>query len=193
MNFRIQDYRQPVLLLLIMLASTSAQAHSGVEAGWLHPLSGVDHLLAMIAIGAWSCQMGGCAIWIVPSAFVCSMLFGGVLGFEQIDLPGVEIGIVLSVILLGLAIALEKTFPVVIAAFGVGIFGIFHGYAHGYEMPVMDNKLAYSAGFLSTTASLHVVGAVGALLILKLPRGRVILCTLGAICALSGVYLATQL
>lgn len=193
MNLRIQNYQQPVLLLLIMLASTSAQAHSGVEAGWLHPLSGVDHLLAMIAIGAWSCQMGGRAIWIVPSAFVCSMLFGGVLGFEQIDLPGVEIGIVLSVILLGLAIALEKTFPAVIAAFGVGIFGIFHGYAHGYEMPVMDNKLAYSAGFLSTTALLHVVGAVGALLILKLPRGRVILCTLGAICTLCGVYLATQL
>ncbi|ARU90717.1 hypothetical protein B9K09_12980 [Pseudomonas sp. M30-35] len=176
-----------------MLASTSAQAHTGVEAGWLHPLSGVDHLLAMIAIGAWSCQMGGRAVWIVPSAFVSFMMLGGLLGFEQVDLPGVEIGIVLSVILLGLAIALEKTFAVAIAAIGVGIFGIFHGYAHGYEMPVMDNKLAYSAGFLSTTAALHVVGAVGAFLVLKLPRGRVILCTLGAICALCGVYLATQL
>lgn len=193
MNFRIQNFQQPVLLLLAMLASTAAQAHSGVQAGWLHPLSGVDHLLAMIAIGAWSCQMGGRAIWIVPSAFVASMLFGGILGFEQIDLPGVEIGIVLSVILLGLAIALKKTFPVVIASLGVGIFGMFHGYAHGYEMPVMDNKLAYSAGFLSTTAFLHVVGAVGAFLLLKLPRGNVILCTLGGICALCGVYLMTQL
>lgn len=193
MTFSIRNYQQPLFLLLIMLTSTAAQAHTGAEAGWLHPLSGADHLLAMIAIGAWSCQMGGRAIWIVPSAFVCSMLLGGILGFEQVDLPGVEIGIVLSVILLGLAIALEKTFPVVIAAFGVGIFGMFHGYAHGYEMPVMDNKLAYSAGFLSTTAALHVVGAVGALLILKLPRGRVILCTLGTICALCGVYLATQL
>lgn len=193
MNVRIHNFQQPLLLLLIMLASTGAQAHTGVEAGWLHPLSGVDHLLAMIAIGAWSCQMGGRAVWIVPSAFVSFMMLGGLLGFEQVDLPGVEIGIVLSVILLGLAIALEKTFAVAIAAIGVGIFGIFHGYAHGYEMPVMDNKLAYSAGFLSTTAALHVVGAVGALLVLKLPRGRVILCTLGAICALCGVYLATQL
>lgn len=193
MTFRTQNCLQPVLLLLIMLASTGAQAHTGVEAGWLHPLSGVDHLLAMIAIGAWSCQMGGRAIWIVPSAFVSFMMLGGLLGFEQVDLPGVEIGIVLSVILLGLAIALEKTFAVAIAAIGVGIFGVFHGYAHGYEMPVMDNKLAYSAGFLSTTAALHVVGAVGALLVLKLPRGRTILCTLGAICALCGVYLMTQL
>ena len=193
MNVRIHNFQQPLLLLLIMLASTGAQAHTGVEAGWLHPLSGVDHLLAMIAIGAWSCQMGGRAVWIVPSAFVSFMMLGGLLGFEQVDLPGVEIGIVLSVILLGLAIALEKTFAVAIAAIGVGIFGIFHGYAHGYEMPVMDNKLAYSAGCLGTTAALHVVGAVGALLVLKLPRGRVILCTLGAICALCGVYLATQL
>ena len=121
MNVRIHNFQQPLLLLLIMLASTGAQAHTGVEAGWLHPLSGVDHLLAMIAIGAWSCQMGGRAVWIVPSAFVSFMMLGGLLGFEQVDLPGVEIGIVLSVILLGLAIALEKTFAVAIAAAGLAL------------------------------------------------------------------------
>ncbi|MFI8479019.1 HupE/UreJ family protein [Pseudomonas sp. NPDC078700] len=193
MNLRTQHLPQLGLWLIIMLVSTGAQAHSGVQAGWLHPLSGMDHLLAMIAIGAWSTQMGGRAIWIVPSAFVCSMMVGGVLGFEQVDLPGVEIGICMSVVLLGLAIAFEKTFPVVIASIGVGIFGMFHGYAHGYEMPVMDNKLTYSAGFLSSTAFLHVVGAVGALLLFKLARGRVILRVLGAICALLGVYLTAQL
>lgn len=182
-----------LLCVVALLASGAVKAHTGVEAGWLHPLSGTDHLLAMIAIGAWSCQMGGRAVWMVPTAFVASMLLGGVLGFEQVDLPGVEIGIVLSVVLLGLAIGLEKTFPVPIAAIGVGLFGMFHGYAHGYEMPVMDDKLGYTFGFLSTTATLHVVGAVGAWGLLKLKYGRGILRLLGFACAACGVYLFTQL
>ncbi|WP_339485424.1 HupE/UreJ family protein [Pseudomonas sp. EL_65y_Pfl2_R95] len=193
MTYRPKQLQQLVIWLLIMFASTGAEAHAGVQAGWLHPLSGLDHLLAMIAIGAWSCQMGRRAIWIVPSAFVGCMMLGGLVGFEQVELPGAEIGICLSVVLLGLAIALEKTFPVAIAALGVGIFGVFHGYAHGYEMPVMDNKLAYSAGFLSTTAFLHVVGAVGATLLFKLTKGRAILQVLGWICAVCGGYLFTQI
>ncbi|QEM82159.2 HupE/UreJ family protein [Halomonas binhaiensis] len=182
-----------LITLFGVLTSTAAEAHTGGSQGWLHPLTGMDHLLAMIAVGAWSSQMGGRAIWIVPSAFVACMLLGGLLGFELIELPGVEIGISLSVILLGLAIGLERTFPVAIAALGVGIFGIFHGYAHGYEMPVMDNKLAYTSGFLATTASLHVFGAISALLLLKLAHGRIVLRILGFVCALLGIYLMFQL
>uniref|UniRef100_UPI003459D9C0 HupE/UreJ family protein n=1 Tax=Halomonas sp. TaxID=1486246 RepID=UPI003459D9C0 len=195
--FHQPAWQWPLAMFLIVLlgvfTSTAAEAHTGGSQGWLHPLTGMDHLLAMIAVGAWSSQMGGRAIWIVPSAFVVCMLLGGLLGFELIELPGVEIGIALSVILLGLAIGLERTFPVALAAAGVGIFGIFHGYAHGYEMPVMDNKVAYTTGFLATTASLHVLGAVVALLLLKLAHGRIVLRILGFICALLGIYLMLQL
>jgi urease accessory protein len=181
------------LLLAGVMVSDLAQAHSGSSAGWLHPLSGLDHLLAMIAVGAWSCQMGGKAIWVVPGAFVCCMLLGGLLGFDQIDLPGTEIGVSLSVVLLGLAIGLKKTFAVAVAALGVGIFGVFHGYAHGYEMPVMDDKFAYAAGFLTTTACLHLIGAVGAWLILKARMGGSILRSLGFICAAAGAWLLATL
>lgn len=190
---------QPLMWLALLLISSYAEAHTGPGAhtgmggGWLHPLSGLDHLLAMLAIGAWSCQMGGRAIWIVPSAFVGSMILGGLLGFQQFNLPGVELGITLSVVLLGLAIGLERTFPVIIAALAVGIFGLFHGYAHGYEMPVMDNKLTYTLGFVATTITLHVVGAVTALLLLKLSSGSRILRLLGWACALSGAWLMFQL
>lgn len=197
--FRSITMFQPLMWLALLLISSYAEAHTGPGAhtslggGWLHPLSGLDHLLAMLAIGAWSCQMGGRAIWIVPSAFVGSMILGGLLGFQQINLPGVELGITLSVVLLGLAIGLERTFPVVIAALAVGIFGLFHGYAHGHEMPVMDNKLTYTLGFVATTVTLHVVGAVTALLLLKLSSGSRILSLLGWACALSGAWLMFQL
>lgn len=182
-----------ILCLLAIIVSSPAQAHTAGSAGWMHPLSGLDHLLAMIAVGAWSCQMGGRAIWIVPGAFVCCMLLGGMIGFEQFDLPYSEVGVSLSVVLLGLAIGMRKTFPVPIAALGVGMFGIFHGYAHGYEMPVMADKLSYVAGFMAATASLHLVGAIGAYLVLRLPRGGVLLRGLGLACALCGGYLTGQL
>lgn len=193
MTANLQRYFNLPVLLTGVCVSEMAQAHAGGAAGWLHPLSGLDHLLAMLAVGAWSCQMGGRAIWIVPSAFVCCMLLGGLLGFDQVNLPGSEIGVSLSVVLLGLAIGMQKTFAVPVAAIGVGVFGIFHGYAHGYEMPVMDDKFAYAAGFLSTTACLHVIGAVGAVLILKLNTGARMLRGLGFICAAAGAWLLTTL
>ncbi len=193
MSAPIKRFMSLPLLLAGVMVSDLAQAHSGGSAGWMHPLSGLDHLLAMIAVGAWSCQMGGRAIWVVPSAFVCCMFLGGLLGFDQIDLPGSEIGVSLSVVLLGLAIGLRKTFAVPVAAFGVGVFGIFHGYAHGYEMPVMDDKIAYASGFLLTTASLHVIGAVGARQMLKMNAGARILRALRFICATCGLRLITNL
>lgn len=193
MSAPIKRFMSLPLLLAGVMVSGLAQAHSGGSAGWMHPLSGLDHLLAMIAVGAWSCQMGGRAIWVVPSAFVCCMFLGGLLGFDQIDLPGSEIGVSLSVVLLGLAIGLRKTFAVPVAAFGVGIFGIFHGYAHGYEMPVMDDKIAYASGFLLTTATLHVIGAVSAWLMLKLNAGARMLQVMGFGCATAGAWLLATL
>lgn len=176
-------------MALLLIQASPAQAHAGMSAGWLHPLSGLDHLLAMIAVGAWSCQIGGRAIWLVPTTFVCFMSLGGFIGFEQLELPGTEIGIALSVLLLGCAIALEQRFPLVIAAATTALFGIFHGYAHGYEMPVMEHKLAYMAGFLATTATLHLIGAIGAHLLRKGVTGNKLLRLLGGICALCGLYL----
>lgn len=182
-----------IWMLVLMGFSTQAFAHSGTAAGWYHPLSGLDHLLAMIAVGAWSVQIGKKAVWIVPSAFVCFMFIGGLIGFEHIEISGTEVGVSLSVVLLGLAIAFRQLLPVTIAAIATGIFGIFHGYAHGYEMPLMDNKITYTIGFLATTATLHIVGAVGAHWILKLHRGGMILRVLGAITGLCGIGLIAQL
>ena len=133
--------------------------------------------------------MGGRAIWLVPSAFVLCMLLGGLAGFHQIDLPGVEIGIAASVLLLGLAIGTASVVPMFIAAATVGMFGVFHGYAHGYEMPVMEDKLRYVGGFLLTTAALHLVGAVGGFHLLKRDRGGPYLQRAGLACAACGGFL----
>lgn len=175
--------------LSLMLLPTMAWAHAGTSAGWLHPLSGIDHLLAMIAVGAWSVQIGGRAVWIVPSAFVCFMFLGGVIGFEHIELPLTEVGVALSVVLLGVAIALRQRLPVLVAASATALFGIFHGYAHGYEMPLMQNKVIYTAGFLTTTASLHLVGAFGAHYLQKARQGNRLLRLSGAASALCGIWL----
>ncbi|TNV10187.1 HupE/UreJ family protein [Buttiauxella sp. B2] len=188
MKFRLSGS----LLFLILLSTAPAYAHVNGEAGWLHPLSGLDHLLAMIAVGAWSSQIGGRAIWIVPSAFVCFMLLGGLAGFENIELPGTEIAVSLSVVLLGTAIALKQKLPVAIAATATALFGVFHGYAHGYEMPLMSNKVAYTLGFLGTTAMLHVIGAVGAYYLLKNPAGDKLLRLLGTVSVICGFYLVSQ-
>ncbi|MDX6021105.1 HupE/UreJ family protein [Scandinavium sp. V105_16] len=177
-----------VMLSLILLPQ-SAWAHAGNSAGWWHPLSGVDHLLAMIAVGAWSVQLGGRAIGLVPLAFVCFMFFGGLLGFEHVELPATEVGVSLSVLLLGLAIAAKQRLPLALAACATGLFGICHGYAHGYEMPVLQNKTLYTVGFMSTTAALHIVGALGAHTLQKMAVGDRVLRLLGAVSALCGIWL----
>ncbi|TFZ52668.1 HupE/UreJ family protein [Serratia proteamaculans] len=184
-----------ILNSLLVLATTSlfsfAYAHTGSSTGWLHPLTGVDHLLAMIAVGAWSVQLGGRAVWIVPSAFVCFMLIGGIIGFEHFELPATEVGVSFSVVLLGLAIYKRKILPVAVAASATALFGIFHGYAHGYEMPVQENKWLYTLGFMAMTATLHLVGAFGAHFLLKAKSGDRILRALGGLSALCGVWLVS--
>lgn len=178
-----------VVVFSLLLLPQSAWAHAGTGAGWWHPLSGIDHLLAMIAVGAWSVQIGGRAVWLVPSAFVCFMFFGGLLGFEHFELPATEVGVALSVVLLGVAIAARQRLPLALAACATGLFGICHGYAHGYEMPVLQNKIIYTVGFLSTTATLHLVGAFGAHYLQKMTIGERVLRLLGAASALCGIWL----
>lgn len=149
----------------------------------------MDHLIAMIAVGAWSAQLGGRAIVYVPSAFLLMMCAGGMLGLLNVELPFTGYGIALSVIMLGLAIAMSQKASLTITALATGIFGICHGYAHGLEIPKQQNVFGYIAGFLITTFGLHVVGAVGGLLLLDDSNGQLILRRLGLAALVVGVYL----
>ena len=180
------------LLTLIGVVLTSGfdmpcYAHGFVGPGWLHPLTGPDHMLAMLAIGAWSAQRGGAALYTVPSLFVASMAAGGVAGLLHWTIAGTELLIALSVLGLGLAIALESRLWLPIALALVAVFGLAHGYAHGSAMPTAEGRIANVAGFLATTAGLHIVGAVAGLLALEHPSGRTWLRSSGALTAVAGV------
>jgi len=151
----------------LLVTAPLAQAHPGHEGdglvwdfsgGFAHPLSGWDHLLAMIAVGLWAAQLGGRARWLVPSAFVGVMALGAAVGHAGLMLPGVEQGIAASVLVLGLLIATAVRLPVAAGMTLVGIFAVFHGIAHGAEMPATAGGLSYGAGFVVATALLHAVG-----------------------------------
>jgi urease accessory protein len=154
-------------LLIAVLASIVpgvAWAHVGVgEAtgfahGFFHPITGVDHVLAMVAVGMFAANLGGRALWAVPLTFVTVMAVGGALGIGGIAIPFVETGIAVSVIVLGAAVALRWKWPVIAAMALAGLFAVFHGHAHGAEMPVDASGLGYAAGFMTATALLHAVG-----------------------------------
>ncbi len=164
-------------------------AHGFAGNGLFHPLTGLDHILAMIAVGAWSAELGGKAIYLVPCSFLITMVLGGIAGIEIISIDKIEWLIALSIILLGLAICINKKISLLIAGLAVGIFGFSHGYAHGTEIPHTSNVLEYTIGFTITTLGLHVIGAVGGLLILEEKNGRRHLRILGVITSFIGIYL----
>ena len=145
-----------------LLAPMAAQAHviggNGFTSGVTHPLRGLDHLLAMVAVGIISARLGGKALWAVPATFVGSMVFGGALAIAGVKLAFVEPGIALSVLVLGIAIALSPRVPASAAMGCVGLFAVFHGHAHGQELPLIANATSYVAGFVLTTTVLHVTG-----------------------------------
>lgn len=145
------------------LISVEAQAHIGLHgagfvSGAVHPFTGWDHLLAMIAVGLWAAQMGGRARWAVPLAFVAVMGLGGALGLLGVSLPGVDAGIAASVLVLGLLIAVSASLPLAASMSLAGVFALFHGFAHGAEMPGMAAPWLYALGFIASTALLHGVG-----------------------------------
>jgi urease accessory protein len=156
--------RLALSFVLLILASSLASAHTGVGGtssfmhGFGHPIGGLDHILAMGAAGIFAANVGGRAIWAVPLTFMTLMAVGGALGISGVALPFVEIGIALSILVLGLAVAIKWDWPVAAAMTLVGVFAIFHGHAHGTEMPVNSAGAAYAAGFLIATGLLHVVG-----------------------------------
>ena len=157
--------RRPLYVASILAVMTTAvEAHTGIGAisgfgqGFAHPLGGLDHILAMVAVGLFAINLGGRAMWLVPAAFVAMMAVSGMLGIGGVAVPFVEIGIALSVIVLGLAVALQWSIPISAAMVLVGFFAIFHGHAHGAEMPVSGAGLPYAIGFVSATALLHAIG-----------------------------------
>lgn len=141
------------------LAHTGHGDAHGFVAGLLHPVGGLDHVLAMVAVGLLAARLGGRALWAVPTAFVALMAAGGALGMNGVGLPYVETGIALSVVVFGGVLAAGVTPPVGLAVGLVGFFAIFHGHAHGAEMPGDASGLAYATGFMVATAMLHAVGA----------------------------------
>ena len=149
-------------------------------------------MLAMIAVGAWSAQMGGRAIYVVPAAFVTAMAVGGALGCERIELWGTDWGVALSVMLLGFAIASQRKLGMAFAVAAVALFGVCHGWAHGYEMPMQSSKAGYIFGFLLTTAGLHGAGVVGGMLIIEGKSGHKRLRLCGALCAAAGVIFVAK-
>lgn len=183
------------LLMVILFLATAFPAFAHVQQGQAqgfitglhHPVSGLDHVLAMIAVGLWGAQLGVPAVWMLPVAFPMMMAFGGFLGLLGLPLPGVEIGIALSAMLLGFMVAREVKPSLYIAVVIVAFFAIFHGHAHGTELPPGQNGLLYSLGFVVATGCLHGIGiAVG--LIHKWQAGRILLRVSGAAVAMGGVY-----
>lgn len=154
------------LAMLLTLASAPAFAHTGAGPvdgfihGLMHPLTGLDHVLAMVAVGLWAGLVGGKARIAYPAAFVGTMALAGAWGMSGGELPGVEIGIAFSVIILGAAVALKASPPLIAGTLACGILAIFHGFAHGAELPENASGLAYATGFMLATAALHIVGIV---------------------------------
>lgn len=178
-----------------LLLPSFAYAHVGVgEAsgfmyGLTHPASGLDHICAMLAVGLWVAQTGGRSMWAVPLTFVVVMALGGALPMLGIGLPFVEPGLVLSVLLLGVLIAASIRLPLWLGGSMVGLFALWHGHAHGAEMPAFGSGIEYALGFLLATALLHVAGIAFGLGMQRLSRERLTQAA-GAGIALCGVYLA---
>jgi urease accessory protein len=178
--------------MALLLTPAIAFAHpghgdNGLLAGISHPIGGLDHLLAMLAVGLWAAQQKGAARWVLPCTFVGTLLIGGLLGFAGLSLPAMESGIAASVLALGLAVALAVRPPLSLAMGATAMFALFHGVAHGLELPDLSSPWTYAAGFVAATAALH---AAGYAVVRVLPRAAAPLIRLaGVASAATGVWL----
>jgi urease accessory protein len=192
--WRASDLARAVLALTsASLVCNPVAAHSGTglpggwAAGFMHPLSGIDHLLAMIAVGLWGAFLGRPLIYVLPVVFPTMMVVGAVLGMFAVPLPPVQIGIALSVLMLGSCIALAISPPIWAACLVVALFAIFHGDAHGKELPSAADPVSYSAGFVLATGLLHVSGiALGSLT--ARPIGAITTRSFGGLIAIGGAW-----
>lgn len=185
--------RRALLSIALLFLPRAAFAHveQGAAAGFLsgfrHPISGWDHILAMVAVGLWGSQLGPPALWLLPVTFPMMMAFGGMLGLLGVPLPAVELGIAGSAIVLGSMVALEAKPKLAVSMVIVAVFALFHGHAHGSELAPGTSALAYSLGFVVSTGCLHGVGILlGAAH--KWPTGRRAVQTAGALVAAAGLF-----
>jgi urease accessory protein len=176
---------------MTLLAHIQSGEAAGLLSGLQHPISGLDHVLAMVALGLWGAQLGPPAVWLLPVTFPMVMAFGGMLGLMGWSLSGIEIGIAVSAIILGAMVGCAARPPLWVAAVVVGFFAIFHGHAHGAELPAGADGLLYSIGFVVATGCLHAAG-IGMGLIHRWPAGQVALRGAGALVALAGVCFLWQ-
>ncbi|MCD6073261.1 MAG: hupE [Rhodospirillales bacterium] len=184
-------------LALVALSATPAMAHTGNDgfgfaSGFFHPLFGWDHIAAMVAVGLWGAFLGRPAIYILPITFPLVMALGGTLGIVGVALPGVEAGIAASALILGLCVMMAARPPLWLAAVAVGVFAIFHGHAHGTELPDAANPFGYAVGFVIATGLLHISGIlIGALT--QSAAGRIVVRGAGALIALAGIVFLTEI
>ena len=178
------------VILTIFTSSLFPHTNEGITGGFFsgftHPVSGWDHVIAMVAVGLWGAFLGTPAVYLLPIIFPLVMAFGGSAGIMGIPLPGVEILIAISGLVLGLLVAMAVKLPINMATVIVGLFAIFHGHAHGVELPGASNPLAYSVGFVVSTGMLHISGILFGLLA-KWPTGKIIVRFAGAVIAVTGV------
>ncbi len=180
----------PASLALLVLASpalahTGAGIHGGFLSGLAHPVFGWDHVVAMVAVGLWGAILGRPALWVLPIVFPLIMAFGAVLGVVGVPVPQIETGIALSGVVLGLMVLFAVKAPMIVAAVLVGLFAIFHGHAHGTELPELANPFAYAVGFVIATGFLHLCGILFGTLAWS-RTGRIAVRAGGAVIALVG-------
>lgn len=194
-----KDFRsmRTLLTLIALTLATPAAAHTGENvtgfvSGFFHPLFGWDHVAAMVAVGLWGAFLGRPAIYILPIVFPMVMALGGALGVLGMQLPGVEIGIALSAVILGICVMMAAQPPLWIASLAVAIFAIFHGHAHGTELPEAANPFGYAAGFVVATGMLHVAGILFGILT-RLPMGRVAVQMGGGLIAIAGIVFLAEI
>ncbi len=185
-----------LVAIAITWSSAPSMAHSGdgygggFVAGFTHPIVGWDHVAAMVAVGLWGAFLGSPAIWALPIVFPLVMAFGAVIGIAELPLPAVETGIALSAVVLGLMIVFAVRPPLWVAAIIVGAFAIFHGYAHGTELPSTVNAFAYAVGFVIATGLLHLIG-IGFGVPAKWPAGKLAVRSAGGLISLAGIGFLT--
>ena len=185
--------RRSLLILCLLLYPLTVFAHQrggeavGFASGFWHPISGIDHILAMVAVGMWGAQLGAPAIWVLPVVFPMVMALGGTMGLMGVKLPGIELCIALSALALGFAVFREARPKLWISATIVGVFAVAHGHAHGTELPLGASGVLYSIGFVIATGLLHALG-IGIGLVHRWTAGRVALRVAGAVVAMGGVF-----
>lgn len=186
-----------IAVAALLLGAGPGLAHTGgdlggLTSGLLHPISGLDHVVAMVAVGLWGGILGAPAIWLLPIVFPIVMALGGAAGVAGVPLPGIEVGIALSGVVLGLVVLFAARPPLWVAAVLVGVFAVFHGHAHGAELPASANPAIYAIGFVIATGLLHLTGiAIGQ--VGQWPAGRVAVRAGGALIALAGGAFLTGL